>query len=300
MEIAYETIQAFQKVITGDSLDKGGSIAPYRSGPELVRFFNLFGEKDEYGQGFPSRWYYAEEKLKRHNGSEKLKEILEASVDPRHFLDSTFDVAIAVDFLNQHLEYDGLVLSRSGKFYKIFSLEDSKENGTKELTKVDNTESVEEDTIVIFISHSSADLKIVDKLVELLRISLRLTSHHIRCTSLDGYRLPGGASTNEQLKEEIYNSKSFIGLITPNSLESKYVLFELGARWGAKRQLIPLLAGGAVAKDLVGPLAEINALSCSNKSQMFQLIGELSAFLETETEKVELYAKMVDNLIDVS
>ena len=30
----------------------------YRSGSELVKFFNKLGFNDVYGQGFPSRWAY--------------------------------------------------------------------------------------------------------------------------------------------------------------------------------------------------------------------------------------------------
>lgn len=35
----------------------------YRSGPQLVSFFNDLGSKDIYGQGFPSRWIYTDNKL---------------------------------------------------------------------------------------------------------------------------------------------------------------------------------------------------------------------------------------------
>ena len=43
--------------------DEGGYYS-YKSGPVLVRFFNnLMNTSDEYGQGFPSRWYYVQTKL---------------------------------------------------------------------------------------------------------------------------------------------------------------------------------------------------------------------------------------------
>jgi len=297
MEIAYDTIQAFQKVITGDSLEGGDPIAPYRSGPELVKFFNQFGEDDEYGQGFPSRWYFTEEKLKKFNETDRLKEVLEGAADPRHFLGSEYEVSDAVEYLNKFLTYDDLKIVRDGKFYKLYDIEEKVEETTEEVETTEISSISDNDGIVIFISHSSEDVEIAENLVELLRTALDLSSDQIRCTSVDGYRLPGGATTNDQLKEEIYNSKSFIGLITPNSLESSYVLFELGARWGAKKQLIPLLAGGSDTSDLVGPLSDINALSCSNKSQMFQLITELSEFLNSETERVELYSKLIDDLV---
>ena len=39
----------------------------YRSGPALVSLFNQYGFHDTYGGGFPSRWYYTDEKLKKIN-----------------------------------------------------------------------------------------------------------------------------------------------------------------------------------------------------------------------------------------
>ena len=59
MRISERSISALAKIVTGDS-----QISPYKSGPVLVRLFNEFGAKDVYGQGFPSRWYYAEEKIR--------------------------------------------------------------------------------------------------------------------------------------------------------------------------------------------------------------------------------------------
>ena len=44
----------------------------YRSGPKLIEFFKLLGFNDSYGQGFPSRWIYTDEKLKLINGTSNL------------------------------------------------------------------------------------------------------------------------------------------------------------------------------------------------------------------------------------
>lgn len=56
MKISEHAITALQKVITGDPLGYGKeAIAPYRSGRELVNFFNQFGANDVYRSGFPSR-----------------------------------------------------------------------------------------------------------------------------------------------------------------------------------------------------------------------------------------------------
>lgn len=120
MKISKESITTLQKVITGDELrEKSESIAPYKSGQELIGFFNEFGEKDEYGNDFPSRWVYTENKIEKFNGTSTLKEIMESAVDPRRFIASDYQAEEAVDFLNDYLQYDSYQLVKSKKGYKL-------------------------------------------------------------------------------------------------------------------------------------------------------------------------------------
>ena len=54
----------------------------YRSGPELVKFFNNLGFQDTYSQGFPSRWCYTEDKLNQINGTEKIEKLKLKAIPP--------------------------------------------------------------------------------------------------------------------------------------------------------------------------------------------------------------------------
>jgi hypothetical protein len=120
MKISDKTISALAKIITGDS-----GISPYKSGPQLVDFFNDIGANDVYGKGFPSRWSYAEEKLRQFNNTPKLVKVFTTLLDSRDFLQTSFEVLTVVDTLNEYLEYDGYQIVKSGKFYNISSTSDS-------------------------------------------------------------------------------------------------------------------------------------------------------------------------------
>ena len=111
-----------------------------------------------------------------------------------------------------------------------------------------------------------------------------LKADDIRCTSVDGYRLPAGISTDQQLKSEIHDSKVLIGLISPSSISSYYVLFELGARWGANKPLIPLITNKKGAELLKGPLQGINALNTNSEAQLFQLVSDLEKLLNIRSD----------------
>ena len=116
-----------------------------------------------------------------------------------------------------------------------------------------------QNSLKIFVSHSSNDAALAAALIDLLRSALGIKAAQIRCSSVDGYRLPAGVNTEQQLRDEIKGSQVMLGLITPNSQTSQYVMFELGARWGASLPLIPLLAG-VEPKDLGQPLSLLNNL----------------------------------------
>ncbi len=153
--------------------------------------------------------------------------------------------------------------------------------------------------IKLFISHSSKDQELVEELIELLKNALRLPSSEIRCTTIDGHRLPGGANTNEQLKREVRDSKAFIGLISFAATDSMYVLFELGARWGADKHLLPLLAPGVSSDILKSPLSGLNALSCDTASQLHQLVNDIAKILEIKPEEPQAYQRYIDGILAI-
>ncbi len=147
--------------------------------------------------------------------------------------------------------------------------------------------------LAVFVSHSSADSVLARTCVELLEKALKLRASQIRCTSVTGYGLAAGADTNEQLRQEIFGASAFIALITPTSAKSAFVLFELGARWGAKLHLAPVLASGADPAFLGGPLAGINALSLNEKGQVLQLVEDIARHLALPLEPMASFQRAV-------
>jgi hypothetical protein len=152
----------------------------------------------------------------------------------------------------------------------------------------------------LFISHSSHDAVIAKALVMLFEKALKISARQIRCTSVDGYRLPAGADTNEVLRTEVFGARLFIALLTPNSLKSPYVLFELGARWGARRPLYPVLAGGVTPAHLTAPLNGLNALSASVADQVRQLVKDASEALSEHMEPISSFSAEVEAVVRAS
>lgn len=156
------------------------------------------------------------------------------------------------------------------------------------------------ETVRLFICHASDDVVIVEPLIELLRGALNLSADDIRCTSVDGYRLAGGADTNRELRREVHDCEAFVGVISEASIQSIYVIFELGARWGSQGYLLPLLAPGVPSSILKGPLQGINALRLDNRSQLHQLVRDLGQELQLKIESPAAYEKQLECVLTVA
>lgn len=72
-----------------------------------------------YGNGFPSRWIYVENKLKEINNSEILDLIIERALDPRRFIGTDFVIEEAIDYLNKFLKFDSLILKKVGDLFRL-------------------------------------------------------------------------------------------------------------------------------------------------------------------------------------
>lgn len=119
MRVSEYTLEFLGNFIAGDL-----EFTPYRTGPQLVKFFNEFGARDVYpsGGGFPSRRIYAQDKLRALNGHAELKGVIAAALDPRPFLNLNLDVALAAAKLNEHLKFDGYEVVQDGLAYKLRAL----------------------------------------------------------------------------------------------------------------------------------------------------------------------------------
>ena len=152
--------------------------------------------------------------------------------------------------------------------------------------------------IKVFISHATADEPLAAALVDLFQSALALPPEAIRCTSVTGYGLPGGTSVDERLRREVGDANAFIGIISYQSLQSPYVLFELGARWGATRHLIPVLAPGIRPDVLIGPLSGLHALK-TDRDGLTQLVEDLGSELNLDQTAPTTYQRQISRVLDL-
>lgn len=129
----------------------------------------------------------------------------------------------------------------------------------------------------IFISHRHKDEPIVASLTALLEHAFYVESTDIRCTSVQPYMLTPGERTSELLRKEISGAELVIGVLSPDTTESNYVLCELGASWGRDVATFPVLIRGATYADVPSPLSERHSISLENEENCLQLVDYIAS-----------------------
>ncbi|KOO56710.1 hypothetical protein WH43_18780 [Rheinheimera sp. KL1] len=86
----------------------------YRSGPQLVQFFNQLGYKDKYGQGFPPRWMFTDQKLRDINGTPQIDECIKRVFAPVNFIGRVPELDVHLQEFNKYLAFDKWRLVRIG------------------------------------------------------------------------------------------------------------------------------------------------------------------------------------------
>lgn len=100
-----KTLEQLRIIINGDGTDD------YRSGSALVTFFNELGFSEDYWkksreEGFPSRWIYTDEKLKKINGTPELDKAIKNVFAVQNFIGRISILDNLISNFNQYLAFD--------------------------------------------------------------------------------------------------------------------------------------------------------------------------------------------------
>lgn len=128
----------------------------------------------------------------------------------------------------------------------------------------------------IFVSHRHKDVPVVEQLISVIEAAFHIQTQDLRCTSVHPYRLRVGERTSDRLRLELQRAEAVLGIVTPDTKDSTYVLFELGASWGRGGVTFPLLAFGASTADVPAPIGDLHTLDLSDEAECHQLIEDLS------------------------
>ena len=127
MQFKERTYNALVRLINGEQVNPQlGILLPYKSGPDLVRFFNELGSDDFYGSGFGSRASYTDGKLRQLASVQEFSTLINLLMNPINNIEEQSDYQAVMDYLNPYLRFDDLeiyaYLGKYGTEYAVRSL----------------------------------------------------------------------------------------------------------------------------------------------------------------------------------
>jgi hypothetical protein len=152
-------------------------------------------------------------------------------------------------------------------------------------------------SIKIFVSHAAKDEMLASALVDCLMSAMVLQDADLRCTSVPGHKLPVGSDFASTLLDDIGDSSAVIGLITNHALNSSWVLFELGATWGSKKNLKPVVSAEVDLASLPGPISGKHVAKLSSRSDVAQFLNELTTLVGAAPRTAAKIDKGIDDFI---
>nr|WP_298929676.1 hypothetical protein [uncultured Allomuricauda sp.] len=123
----------------------------YRKGFEIVNFFNELGFNDTYGQGFPSRWIFTDEKLKQINGSPEIDKCIKKLFAPVNYISRFKELDAFIADFNQYLAFDGWKVVRDKTEIKFKKASDIDFGDSEPITELKEDE---------FLNREFKDVKI--------------------------------------------------------------------------------------------------------------------------------------------
>jgi len=135
--------------------------------------------------------------------------------------------------------------------------------------------------IKVFISHSTDDAEWAKEVVERLDTGIGIKKKQILCTSLAETKLRPGGSVADELRHNLEDCSVVIGLLTPGSVDSDYLLMELGAAWGLRKTCC-LLLRDVEPERVPGPFKSIVVVGWDDPDAMSRL-------LKTVKDSIECY-----------
>lgn len=148
----------------------------YRTGRDLVKFFNELGFNDQYGEGFPSRWKYTDDRLEKINGTPKLETCIKNTFSPVNFIGRFDELDEYIEKFNQYLAFDDYKIIRDNKNIQI--IKDKDIQIKDDSSKVDESEFLRKEFSEIDIDKLGLD----GSVSEVLKTRLKEME---KCLSMD-------------------------------------------------------------------------------------------------------------------
>lgn len=162
--------------------------------------------------------------------------------------------------------------------------------------QVNNKKPMELGYEKIFISHSSLDIPVVEKVIDLLE-AIGVPSNKIFCSSFEGYGIKLGSDFLEVIKNQLDNNVLVLFILSSNFYSSVISLCEMGATWLKTNKHIPILIPPFEYHDIKGVIPTTQGMKINEKDKLNSLKDIVVEFFGIETPNTSVWERKRDNLL---
>ena len=124
------------------------------------------------------------------------------------------------------------------------------------------------DNISIFVSYAKEDS---GPAAELMSQLARQSNFHIFTAS----KISAGENWRSKIKKELSQSDYFLVLLSPTSVQSKWVQFQLGAAWGLNKFIIPVVTSQDVVHRIPLEFGNLHVIELKDLKGKPESIGQI-------------------------
>ena len=152
---------------------------------------------------------------------------------------------------------------------------------------------------LIFLSHSVADIALVEAFEALLCRALNITSERIFCSSLEGQGVPKGANFVDAIKDKATEAEAVVALISPAYMESPFCLAELGAAWVLNTHRFPVVVPPNTFAVMQATLLGVVGVRIEQEEALSQLLEDIGEALSLPAPKAGVRARALRDFFKV-
>lgn len=95
----------------------------------------------------------------------------------------------------------------------------------------------------IFISHATADKRVIERLFDLLNTGVGIVPDDIFCSNVEGAGITTGHKFAKWIKESLVDSELIVLVLSNNYYANNFCVAEMGAAWISGNDVFPLMLG---------------------------------------------------------
>ncbi len=148
----------------------------------------------------------------------------------------------------------------------------------------------------IFISHSSKDIDIVEKLIDILE-AIGVPSENIFCSSFEGYGVQLGLDFLETIKTELNSNVLVLFVLSKNFYSSVVSLCEMGATWVKTNEHIPILIPPFEYSEIKGVIPTTHGMKVNEKAKFNLLKEKVEIFMNLPQSNFSAWERKRDKIL---